>query len=76
VGVLGREAEVQIEPGERDLELADRLGISTVRDRVCMARGSFGSRRAEGLPPTLSVNLYNQKSHVRSAAMCAMSESR
>jgi len=39
-------------------------------------KGSFGSRRAEGFPPTLPVNLYNQKSHVLSAAMCAMSESR
>jgi hypothetical protein len=41
-----------------------------------VAKGSFGSRRAEGFPPTLPVNLYNQKSHVLSAAMCAMSESR
>jgi hypothetical protein len=36
----------------------------------------FGSRRAEGFPPRLPVNLYNQESHVLSAAMCAMSESR
>ena len=36
----------------------------------------FGWRWAEGSPPRLLVNLYNQKSHVLSAAMCAMSESR
>ncbi len=30
-----------------------------------------GSCRTEGFPPTLPVNLYNQKSHVLSAAMCA-----
>jgi hypothetical protein len=41
-----------------------------------VAKGSFGSRRAERFPPTLPVNLYNQKSHVRSGAMCAPSESR
>ena len=41
-----------------------------------VAKGSFGWRRAEGFPPRLPVNLYNQKSHVLSAAMCAMSESR
>ena len=42
-----------------------------------VAKGSFGSGRTEGFPPTLPVNLYNQKSHVLSAAMCAdMSESR
>ena len=41
-----------------------------------VAKGSFGSLRAEGFPPTLPVNLYNQESHVLSAAMCAMSESR
>jgi len=41
-----------------------------------VAKGSFGSRWAEGFPPRLPVNLYNQESHVLSAAMCAMSESR
>jgi hypothetical protein len=49
--------------------------ISAVR--AVVAKGSFGSRRTEGFPPTLPVNLYNQKSRVLSAAMCAaMSESR
>ena len=48
--------------------------ISAVR-RSCR-EGRFGSLRTEGFPPTLPVNLYNQKSHVLSAAMCAMSESR
>ena len=38
--------------------------------------GRFGSRRAERFPPTLPANFYMQKSHVRSVAMCAVSESR
>jgi len=31
-----------------------------------VAKGSFGSRWAEGVPPRLPVNLYNQESHVLS----------
>jgi len=46
------------------------------RFAAVVPKGSFGSRRAEGFPPRLPVNLYNQESHVLSAAMCAMSESR
>jgi hypothetical protein len=50
------------------------LPISAVR-RSCR-EGQLRARRAERFPPTLPVNLYNQKSHLLSAAMCAMSESR
>ena len=46
-----------------------RTGIHPSRPfAAVVAKGSFGSRRAEGFPPTLSVNLYNRKSHVLSAA--------
>jgi hypothetical protein len=40
-----------------------------------VVKGSFGSRRTEG-SAEFPVNLYNQKSHVLSAAMCAVSEPR
>ena len=54
-----------------------RAGIHPSRPfAAVVAKGSFGWRWAEGFPPRLPVNLYNQKSHVLSAAMCAMSESR
>ena len=54
-----------------------RTGIHPLEPfAAVVARAGFGSRRAERFPPTLPANFYMQKSHVRSAAMCAVSESR